>query len=469
MLDRPLTLSTPGTAARPLRVAIIGSGPAGFYAADAIAKTNANACVDMYERLPTPYGLVRGGVAPDHQSIKQVVRVFEQHAESDRFRFLGNVMLGRDITVDELHHFYDAIIYAVGGERSRRIDVPGSDLPHSHPAPVFVGWYNGHPDYREARYDLAVKRAAVVGNGNVAIDVARVLARSPAELEKTDIADHALDALRDSRIEEIFVLGRRGPLQAAFTPRELDELGALSDVDIIVEPRALDLDPESLRDLEHAPAAARHNLERLKRFSEHQARTHRRSIELRFLVSPEEVLADDRGGVRGLRLRHNELSRDARGELVPRGTDRTEELEVGLVLWAIGYRGAPIAGVPFDEDKGVIENVEGRVTHHGEVVVGEYVVGWAGTGAKGLIGSHKRGSAQVVARMFSDLQSGRIPQRALPAPRDLDRLLQRRGIRTVRFADWKLLDFIERERGRRRGAPRSKLTSVDEMLRALPA
>lgn len=467
-LDASKPLAPIGTHDRPLRVAIVGSGPSGFYAAEAIARApDLTAEIDMFERLPSPFGLVRGGVAPDHQKIKNVARLYERRARSDGFRFLGNVALGRDISVDDLRRHYDAIIYAVGGERSRRIDVTGGDLSGSHPAPVFVGWYNGHPDFSDARYDLSVTRAAVVGNGNVAIDVARILSRTPEELRPTDIADHAHEALSASRIEEVFVLGRRGPLQASFTPRELDELSTLADADVVVDPEELRLDHESRRDLRTAPAAARNNLARLTRFSRIGARAHRRALHFRFLVSPEAVVADANGAVCALRLRHNQLVRDARGELRPRPTDRVEELDVGMVIWAIGYRGSPLPGVPFDDDKGVIENVAGRVTERGRVRVGEYVVGWAGTGAQGLIGSHKRASAAIIALLLADLGAGTIRPRPLPPARDLDRLLERRAVRVVRFSDWKRLDAIETERGRRRGAPRSKLTSVEEMLTAI--
>lgn len=459
--------ATIGTQDRPLRVAIVGSGPAGFYAAEAVAKASVTAFVDMFERLPSPFGLVRGGVAPDHQKIKNVVRIYERRALSDRFRFLGNVTLGRDVQVEDLRRHYDAVLYAVGGERSRRIDVPGGDLPASHPATVFVGWYNGHPDYRDARFDLSVGRAAIVGNGNVAIDVARILSRTPDELRPTDIANHALAALSGSRIEEVLVLGRRGPLQASFTPRELDELGRLADADVIVDPRELSLDEESLRDLETAPAAARNNLARLRRFSEERARRRRRGLCFRFLVSPEEVLADEHGAVRALRVRHNELRRDAQGALRPRPTERVEEIAIGMVIWAIGYRGSPIPGVPFDDEKGTIENIAGRVTANGRVRPGEYVVGWAGTGAQGLIGSHKAASAAIVKKLFMDLEDGMLPVRPLPAPDAIDRLLEGRGVRVVCYSDWKRIDAVEKERGRRQGAPRCKLTSVAEMLATL--
>ncbi|MEZ4438989.1 MAG: FAD-dependent oxidoreductase [Polyangiaceae bacterium] len=467
-LDRWMPKTGIGTAARPLRVAIVGSGPSGFYAAEAIARAEGlDACVDMYERLPTPFGLVRAGVAPDHQKIKRVARIYEARAASDRFRLIANVTLGRDVLVSDLRRHYDAIIYAVGGERSRRIDVPGSDLAHSHPATVFVGWYNGHPDFRDATYDLSVRRAAVVGNGNVAIDVARILSRTPEELRVTDVAEHALDALRHSQIEEVVVLGRRGPLQAAFTPNELDELAELAGADVVVRPEDVALDPESLADYATAPSSARRNVERLRRFAERGEGHHRRKLRLRFLVSPEEVLADERGTVRGLRLRHNELVRAEDGALRPRPTDRTEELEVGLLIWAIGYRGAPIPGVPFDDAAGVVENDGGRVTDHGVIVPGEYVVGWARTGAQGLIGSHKAASAEIVKKMLDDLHEGQLPQKVLPPPRELDELLAERGVVVVRYRDWRFLDAIEQERGARRGAPRDKLTRVDDMLAKL--
>ncbi len=469
-LDVPLPAAPIGSEHRPLRVASVGSGPAGFFAASAIAKRpNLHVCIDMYERLPTPYGLVRGGVAPDHQDIKNVVRIYERRALSARFRFLGNVTLGRDVQVDELRRHYDTIIYAVGAANGRAVRIPGHQLPQSHLATSFVGWYNGHPDYRHETFDLSVKRAIVIGNGNVAIDVARLLLRSADELSKTDIAEHALTALARSQIEEVMVVGRRGPLQVSFTPKELSELSTLTDVHVAVDPREITLEPQSLRDLQSAPGAKKKVLARLKQFADERPRLggRKRTLSFRFKRTPTEIIADDDGRVCAMTLRHNKLVRSDDGTLRPQLTDHSEVVDVGLVIWAIGFRGSPIAGVPFDEARGVIENDHGRVKKNGVVMPGEYVVGWAGEGASGLIGAHKAASAKVVSRMLDDLATGQIAPKALPAPRDLDQRLAERGVRVVRFADWQALDAVERGRGAERGAPRAKITAVEEMLALL--
>jgi ferredoxin--NADP+ reductase len=442
-----------------MRVAIIGSGPAGFYAAEALLKrTDVRVDVDLFDRLPTPFGLVRGGVAPDHQKIKAVTRVFTSTAARPTFRFLGNVLLGRDLTVEDLRRHYDQILYATGNETDRRLGIPGEGILRSTPATVFVGWYNGHPDYRKATFDFSVRRVAVVGNGNVAVDVARILLRTRAELERTDIAAHALEALRDSQVREVFMLGRRGPAQAAFSPAELKELGKLEDADPIVDPRDL----EGLEDEE--PGG---NIEILRSFAARPPRPDAKKLHFRFLVSPTEVLADAGGGVSGLVLERNRLEPRADGSLVARGTGETEVLEVGMVLPAVGYAAERIPGVPYDEKARIVANEDGRVVDpvHRTVIPGEYVVGWARSGPQGLIGEHKKGSAQVVEHMVAD--AAERPPRALPPREAIDALLRERGVRFVTFDDWRQLDEIEVARGARRGAPRDKFVDVEAMLEIL--
>jgi ferredoxin--NADP+ reductase len=442
-----------------MRVAIIGSGPAGFYAAEALLRrTDAPIDLDLFDRLPTPYGLVRGGVAPDHPKIKSVTRVFASTAARPTFRFLGNVRLGHDVTVEDLRRHYHQLVYATGNETDRRLGIPGEGIVRSTPATVFVGWYNGHPDYRRARFDLSVPRVAVVGNGNVAVDVARILLRTPAELERTDIAAHALAALRESRVREVFMLGRRGPAQAAFTPAELEELGKLEDADPIVDPADLP-----------APGAGegRGNLEILRDFAARTPRPGTRRLHFRFLVSPVQVLADADGGVAGLELERNRLEPRADGSLVAAGTGVRETLEVGMVLPAVGYAADRIPGVPYDEKRRIIANDDGRVIDPatGARIPNEYVVGWARSGPQGLIGEHKKASAQVVAHMAEDAAGAAA--RPLP-PRDaIDAVLRERGVRFVTFDDWKRLDEVEIARGARRGAPRDKLTDVAAMLEVL--
>ena len=448
-----------------MRVAIIGSGPAGFYAAEALLRrTDAVVHVDMFDRLPTPYGLVRGGVAPDHQNIKAVTRVFEKTAARPTFRFLGNVCLGRDVTVEDLRQHYHQIVYAVGNEADRRLGIPGEGMTRCTPAAVFIGWYNGHPDYRHAKIDLSVSRVAVVGNGNVAIDSARMLLRTPAELEKTDIAAHALEALRHSKVREVYILGRRGPGQASFTPTELKEFGEMEDVDPIVSPEDLAgcIIPENAG---NAPQWK--NLKILQSFAERQPGTKAKKLHLRFLVSPTEIIAGADGKVAGIALEKNRLEVQPDGTVSARGTGEIEVLDVGMVLPAIGFTAKRIAGVPYDERAKVIANEDGRVVDpvSRAVTPNEYVVGWARTGPQGLIGTHKAASAHVVKHMIAD--GAGLEARQLPDPEAIDTLLRQRGVQIVSFNDWKRLDDVEVARGERRGAPRDKLVDVEAMLEVL--
>lgn len=448
-----------------MRVAIIGSGPAGFYAAEALLKrTDTVVHVDMFDRLPTPYGLVRGGVAPDHQSIKTVTRVFEKTAARPTFRFLGNVCLGRDVTVEELRRHYHQIVYAVGNEADRRLGIPGEGIPRCTSVAVFIGWYNGHPDYRQAKIDLSVSRVAVVGNGNTAIDAARILLRTPAELEKTDIAAYALEALRNSRVREVFILGRRGPEQASFTPPELKEFGEMEDVDPVVAPDELAgcVIPESAGNSQQEK-----NLKILQSFAARPPGEKAKKLHLRFRVSPKKVIANGDGNVAGLVLEKNRLETRSDGTVSARGTGETEVLNVGMVLPAIGFAAKRIDGVPYDEKAKIIANEDGRVVDPASraVVANEYVVGWARSGPQGLIGPHKGASAHVVEHMIAD--GARLEARVLPEREAIDLLLRQRGVQIVSFDDWKRLDDVEVERGERRGAPRDKVVDVEAMLAVL--
>ena len=437
-----------------MRIAIIGSGPAGFYAAEALLKrTDTAVDVDMFDRLPTPYGLVRGGVAPDHQKIKTVVRVFASTAARPTFRFIGNVQLGRDVTVDELRRHYHQIIYATGNEADRRLGIPGEGIARCTPATVFVGWYNGHPDYRDAKIDLSVERVAVVGNGNVAVDVARILLRTPAELKQTDIAAHALDALCHSRVREVFLLGRRGPEQAAFSSAELKELGTLQTADPVVASGDLAgcADADSAGNAETA-----RNLKILRSFAARSPRVDAKKLHLRFLLSPTEIIADAAGGVAALVLEKNRLEARPDGSFAARGTGETEVLEAGMVLPAIGYAAERIAGVPYDEKARIIANDDGRVVDPASraVIPDEYVVGWARSGPQGLIGEHKRASAHVVGHLIAD--GAGLAARALPGRDAIDALLRARGVQPVSFDDWKQLDDVEVAGGGRGGPPPPK-------------
>ncbi|HEY3230694.1 MAG TPA: FAD-dependent oxidoreductase, partial [Roseiflexaceae bacterium] len=379
-----------GTAARPARIAIIGAGPAGFYAAEALLKQPNLACtIDFFNRFPTPFGLVREGVAPDHQSIKAVTRIYDRIAADRRVRYFGNVTFGTDIRHEDLKPLYDQIVYAVGAQADRRMGIPGEDLAGSFPATAFVGWYNGHPDYRDLTFDLSHERAIVVGNGNVAMDVTRILITDPDELAKTDIADHALAQLRESEVREVVMLGRRGPAQAAFTTAELKEFGELAGVRVIVDPADLELDEHSAESLADDKIAAK-NVEILRNYAARTNWAGERTIRMCFLVSPVEILGEN-GQVVAVRIERNRLVMDENGGLRAKGTGIFETIEAGMVLRSVGYRGVPLPGVPFDEASYTITNIAGRVVHStsGDPIPGEYVVGWAKRGPSGVIGTNK--------------------------------------------------------------------------------
>ena len=474
-----MSSSPPSTTRRPARVAIVGSGPSGFYAAAALCKQDRIPVeVDFYDRLPTPYGLVRGGVAPDHQNIKGVIRVYEKLARGDRVRFFGNVAIGRDLAIDELARHYDQIVIATGNESHRRMGIPGEDLRGVYSATEFVGWYNGHPDYRDREFSLeTARRVAVVGNGNVAMDVTRVLAKRAVRLASTDIASYALDALGRSAVTEVHVLGRRGPAEAAFTAKEVKEIGSLEDADLVVDPKDAALDPESERWIaEHGTPGARRNVEYLLEKSREAPRGLERQVHFRFLVSPIEFLGDH-GTLEAVRLERNELHLDSSGTPRPRGTGQTWVEPFQLALTAVGYRGLPIPGCPFDERAGILPNLAGRVRGaDGAPLAGLYAVGWAKRGPTGLIGDNVADAEETVRHMLDDLERGIVmPRPGAPSPPAADgddgasiqRLLEARRVRWVTFEDWTRLDALEIERGKERGKIREKFSSVAEMLAAL--
>jgi ferredoxin--NADP+ reductase len=455
-----------GTEDNPLRVAIVGSGPAGFYAAGHLLKPKDRVVqVDMFDRLPTPWGLVRAGVAPDHPNIKAVSRVYEKTAAHPEFRFYGNVDFGRDLSHDDLTRHYHAVVYAVGAQTDKQMGIPGEDLPGSWAATEFVAWYNAHPEYRDLEFDLSAERAVVIGNGNVAMDVTRMLASDPEELAKTDVADHALPVLRESAVKEVVVLGRRGPAQAAFTNPELLELGEMTDADVIVAEEDCDLDPLSAESIEgEGHLTARKNVEILRDYSATPPAGRERRIVLRFLVSPVEILGD--GKVEGIRIVRNELHQEEDGSLRPRPTEQTEEIPCGLVFRSIGYRGVPLPGLPFDERKGVIPNDGGRVLQDGEPLPGEYVVGWIKRGPTGIIGTNKKDAQESVDMVLEDLDAGKLPHPEEPDRDSLEELLEERAPEHVTYAGWEAIDRRERETGEPQGRPRVKLCTFEELLEA---
>lgn len=459
-----------GTPEQPLRVAIIGSGPSGFYAAEAYQKQkDLTVSIDMYDRLPTPYGLVRGGVAPDHQKIKSVTKVYERIAGKDNFRFFGNVEFGTDITHDDILKHYHQVIYAVGAQSDRRLSIPGEDLLGSHPATEFVAWYNGHPDFRDYEFDLSAETAIVVGVGNVAMDVARILARSYDELYETDIADYALEALNNSNIKHIYVLGRRGPAQAAFTNPEIKELGEMEEAEIIVTKDDATLDELSAKALEESgDRSAQKNVDTLQSYANREIDTSKpKQIHMRFLVSPVEIIGNEK--VEAVKIVKNELYLNERGTLRPRATEEFETIPAGLIFRSVGYRGVPLKEVPFRDDWGIIPNEMGRIQTEvdGPVVVGEYVVGWIKRGPSGIIGTNKPDSVETVKMALEDLANNIILTPDTPAPEAIQQLLESRDVNFVTFEDWKVLDEIEQERGKDSGRVRVKFSTVAEMMQAL--
>lgn len=443
-----------------MRVAIVGLGPSGAYAAEHLLSNSAvDFRVDVFERLPTPWGLVRAGVAPDHPNIKAVTRVYERTAEHPHFTYFGNVELGHHITREELLARYHAVIYAVGTPGDRPMSIPGEGLPGSTAASTFIGWYNGHPDYRDEHFDLSCRRAVVIGNGNVALDVARALTLPLAELARTDIADHALAAFEHSRIEEVLVVGRRGPEQAAFTNPELRQLGRLSAADVAVDPVEVAV-PDEFREQRPAKAAQR-NLAILQQYAGRPARGHGKRIAVRFLLSPTRILGD--GRVEAVEFVRNRLEREADGDLRAYPTGAGGRVPAGLVVRAIGYRGVPLAGVPFDARRGVIANVHGRVTAADGGHSREYVVGWAKRGPNGLIGTNKKCALETVRALVQDMVAGRLLA-PIHGELGVEPLLRSRQPGLVTYADWKTLDRHERDLGQPAGRPRVKLTRIGDML-----
>jgi ferredoxin--NADP+ reductase len=462
-------MSKIGTEETPLRVAIVGAGPSGFYAAEHILKDgDLHAQVDLFDRLPTPFGLVRGGVAPDHPKIKSVTRVYEKTAAREGFRFFGNVKVGHDIEVEDLERHYHAIVFTVGCETDRALGIPGEDLPGSHAATAFVGWYNAHPDYAEEEWDLSSERAVVIGNGNVAMDVARMLALTDHELRQTDTADHAIEALDAKGIREIVVLGRRGPVQAAFTNPEIKELGEMEDADVIVDSAEVELDPASAAYLasDEVDKTTRVNVETLQEFSQRTPAGKKQRIVLRFLASPVEIKGD--GKVESIVVGRNELAEEG-GTLRAKDTGAREELECGLVLRSVGYTGVPIEGVPFDEKRGLILNEGGRVldSHDAGHKVGHYTAGWIKRGPSGVIGTNKKDALETVQHLFTDVESQTLLSPENPDPLAIETLLAERNVRYVSFEDWQAINQAEVGRGEPHGRPRVKFVRVEEMLASL--
>ncbi|MCC7142064.1 MAG: FAD-dependent oxidoreductase [Candidatus Eisenbacteria bacterium] len=462
-------MSQVGTPSNPLRVAIIGSGPSGFYAADFLQKTkDLSVAIDMYDRLPTPFGLVRGGVAPDHQKIKTVIKAYEKVAQHPSFRFFGNVAYGTDLSRLDLESHYHGVIYSVGSETDRRMGVPGEDLTGSHPATKFVGWYNAHPDYREEQFDLTQENVAVVGIGNVAMDVIRILARSQSELMSTDIADYAMEALAKSKVKNIYVLARRGPAQAAYTNPEIKELGEMEEADVTCPADEAELDEYSREWLTANPdRTVETNVEVMQEYAKRTPTGKRCRIHFRFLVSPVELIGN--GKVEAVKIVKNKLVKSDDGSMRPKATDQFETIPVGLVFRSVGYMGLPLPGLPFDQKAGTFPHEKGRILdpETKQPLPGHYCAGWIKRGPSGVIGTNKPDAQESAQCLLDDLAAGTLLSPGSAAPAAVETMLQAKGVRYVSYAEWQRLDQLELERGAAVGRPRNKFSRVDEMLKAL--
>lgn len=459
-------MSAVGTEANPLRVAIIGSGPAGFYTVSNFLKQKElHVEFDMYDRLPTPFGLVRAGVAPDHQKDKSVTRAYDKNAQQPNFRFYGNVEYGTDLKLDDLKKHYHQVMFSTGAPFDRNLGVPGEDLDGSFSATEFVAWYNGHPDFADREFDLSQESVAIVGVGNVAMDVARILCKTHEELAITDIADHALEALKNSKIRNVYILGRRGPAQAAFTPPEIKEMGEFADADVTVphEEAVLDAASQAMLDEENDKNAKK-NVAMVQEYAARPSSGKSRLLTIRFLVSPTELIGKD-GKVSAIRIVKNELVAQDDGSIRPRATDVEETIPVGLVFRSVGYKGNPLPEIPYNAEKGTIQNEAGRVVDdNGEHVVGLYTAGWIKRGPTGVIGTNKTDAQESVACMVDDIKAGKINEPEDPSVSGAAATVSERLGDAISYDEWLKIDTNELDKGARQGRPRVKLTRVDDML-----
>ena len=448
---------------RDLRVAIVGAGPSGFYAAEALVKNLETVTVDIIEKLPTPYGLVRYGVAPDHQKIKSVTKLYERTASNERVNLLGNVEFGKDLSLAELQKHYDAVIFCNGASSDRSLNIPGEDLEGSMSATEFVAWYNGLPEYAHHIKSLDAKAVAVIGVGNVAVDVVRILAKSIDELASSDITAESLEVLKDSKVEDIYMLGRRGPAQGKFTTKELRELGQLLNADIIVDKSELELDEASEKyALDNRAVSI--NLAVLAEFAEKEPENKPRRVHIKFLVSPVEI--SGKGKVESIKLEKNRLEPTPSGYINSIGTGEYETLPVDMVLRSVGYKGIKLPDVPFYEKWGTIPNEDGRVLDEqgGKVIPGLYTSGWIKRGPSGVVGTNKADSAETVDKLLNDFAEVELKDDSTKTPQAVLKLLKAKGVEVVSFEEWKKLDAYEVAQGKKENRPRVKVVDVDKML-----
>ena len=459
-------MSEIGSESNPLRVAIIGAGPSGFYTVSNFLKhKDLHVEFDMFDRLPTPYGLVRAGVAPDHQKDKSVQRAYDKSAQSANFRFYGNVEYGRDIHLDDLRRHYHQVMFTSGAPFDRNLGIPGEELAGSHSATEFVAWYNGHPDFVGREFDLDQESVAVVGVGNVAMDVARILCKTHAELAVTDMADYALDALQNSKVKNVYILGRRGPAQAAFTPPEIKEMGEFEDADVTVPAGEATLDPASAAALEAGgDKNAQKNVTYIEEYASRESSGKSRLLTIRFLVSPTELIGED-GRVTGIKLVKNKLVQGDDGSIRPQATDEEEIIPVGLVFRSVGYLGQPLPEIPYDERNGTINNSAGRVqADDGSAVTGIYTAGWIKRGPTGVIGTNKTCAQETVGCMVEDLAAGQINMPEDPSAEGAQQLIDARQPDAISYPEWLRIDAEETARGEAAGRPRVKFTDIAEMV-----
>jgi len=459
-------MSEVGTEGNPLRVAIIGSGPAGFYTVSNFLKQKELVVeFDMYDRLPTPFGLVRAGVAPDHQKDKSVQRAYEKSAQMPNYRFYGNVEYGSDIHLEDLKKHYHQVMFTTGAPFDRSLGVPGEDLEGSFSATEFVAWYNGHPDFADRQFDLSQESVAIVGIGNVAMDVARILCKTYEELAVTDIADHALAALKNSKVKNVYILGRRGPAQAAFTPPEIKEMGEFADADVTVLSDEAVVDPASQAILdESGDKNAQKNVGFIQEYAQRPIEGKSRLLTIRFLVSPTELIGAD-GRVSAIKLVKNKLVQGDDGSVRPKATDQEETIPVGLVFRSVGYKGLPLPNIPYHQDWGTILNEAGRVVDEsGAPVTGLYTAGWIKRGPSGVIGTNKTCAQETVACMVEDLAAGRFNKPEDPSVEGAATLVREREPEAISYQQWQTIDAAEVSKGEAQGRPRVKFTRVSDMV-----
>jgi ferredoxin--NADP+ reductase len=456
--------ATPPSADRPLRVAVVGAGPAGIYAADALTRQDdVPVAVDLIDRLPTPFGLVRHGIAPDHPKMRAIRETLHRFLDHPRVRFVGNVEVGQDISLAELRRHVDAVIYTYGASLDRHLGIDGEDLPGSLAATELVSWYTGHPDADRTRVEAAlagIRSVVVVGVGNVALDVARVLARTPAELESTDMPQHVLDTLAATAVEEVTVLGRRGPAQASFTTQELRELGELENATVLVDAADLELDPAAEERAAEDRNVAR-NLAVLRGWAEHVPEPGRTRLRLRFFARPVRLLGEDR--VTGVEVERTAVDADGRAM----GTGDVDLLAADLVVRSVGYFGTPLPGLPVDERSGTVPHDSGRVLRDGERSAGEYVAGWIKRGPSGVVGTNKHDARETVAALLADAADGTLTSSG-PVGDLVDELVAR-GAEPVLVDDWKAIDAAEVALGATRGRARTTLHEREALLAAVRA